>query len=37
VVRLGKGDAQVILVGGQPLRLSRRFRDDLRKRFQWPL
>jgi len=37
VVRLGKGDAQVILTGGQPLRLSRRFRDDLRKRFQWPL
>jgi two-component system, LytTR family, response regulator len=37
VVRLAKGDAQVILVSGQPLRLSRRFRDDLRKRFQWPL
>jgi len=37
VVRLAKGDAQVILVGGQPLRLSRRFRDDLRQRYQWPL
>jgi two-component system LytT family response regulator len=37
VVRLAKGDAQVILAGGQPLRLSRRFREDLRKRFDWPL
>jgi two-component system LytT family response regulator len=37
VVRLGKGDAQVIVGPGTPLRLSRRYRDELRSRFGWPL
>lgn len=37
VVRLGKGDAQVVLANGRELRLSRRYRDPLRERFGWPL
>lgn len=38
VVRLAKGDAEVVLTSRpEPLRLSRRYRDDLRKRFDWPL
>lgn len=37
VVRLGKGDAEVIVGSGTPLRLSRRYRDELRVRFDWPM
>jgi DNA-binding LytR/AlgR family response regulator len=37
VVRLGKGDAEVIVASGTQLRLSRRYRDELRLRFGWPL
>jgi two-component system LytT family response regulator len=37
VVKLGKGDAQVVLTTGRELRLSRRFRDRLRASFGWPL
>ena len=37
VVKLGKGDAQVVLTTGRELRLSRRFRDRLRESFGWPL
>jgi two-component system LytT family response regulator len=37
VVKLGKGDAQVLLTSGRELRLSRRFRDRLRDDFGWPL
>ena len=37
VVKLGKGDAQVVLTTGRELRLSRRFRDRLRTGFGWPV
>jgi two-component system, LytTR family, response regulator len=38
VVRLPRGDAEVVLASrSTPLRLSRRYRDDLRRRFDWPL
>jgi DNA-binding LytR/AlgR family response regulator len=37
VVKLGKGDAQVVLMTGRELRLSRRFRDRMRESFGWPL
>jgi two-component system LytT family response regulator len=37
VVKLGKGDAQVVLTTGRELRLSRRFRDRMRESFGWPL
>jgi len=37
VVKLGKGDAQVVLSTGRELRLSRRFRDRLRESYGWPL
>ena len=37
VVKLGKGDAQVVLTTGLELRLSRRFRDRLRTGFGWPV
>ncbi len=37
VLKLGKGDAQVIMSSGTELRLSRRFRDRLRESFGWPL
>lgn len=37
VIKLGKGDARVVLASGLELRLSRRFRDRLRENFGWPL
>ena len=37
VIKLGKGDARVVLVSGLELRLSRRFRDRLRDNLGWPL
>jgi two-component system LytT family response regulator len=37
VVKLGKGDAQVVLSSGRELRLSRRFRERLRATLGWPV
>jgi DNA-binding LytR/AlgR family response regulator len=37
LVRLGKGDAQVVLTTGEQLRLSRRYRDHLRLQLGWPI
>jgi two-component system, LytTR family, response regulator len=37
VVKLGKGDAQVVMASGRELRLSRRFRGRLRDTFGWPV
>jgi two-component system, LytTR family, response regulator len=37
LVRLGKGDAQVVLDTGQHLRLSRRYREQLRLQLGWPI
>jgi two-component system, LytTR family, response regulator len=37
LVRLGKGDAQVVLTTGQQLRLSRRYRERLRLQLGWPI
>jgi two-component system, LytTR family, response regulator len=37
LVRMGKGDAQVVLTTGQQLRLSRRYRERLRLQLGWPI
>jgi two-component system LytT family response regulator len=37
LLRLGKGDAQVVLDSGERLRLSRRYRDQLRIQLGWPI
>jgi two-component system LytT family response regulator len=37
VARLGKGDAEVTLLDGRRLRLSRRYRSGLRGKLDWPL
>jgi two-component system LytT family response regulator len=37
LVRLGKGDAQVVLATGDQLRLSRRYREQLRVQLGWPI
>lgn len=37
VIKLGKGDARVILASGLELRLSRRFRNRLHDEFGWPV
>jgi two-component system, LytTR family, response regulator len=37
LVRLGKGDAQVVLTTGAQLRLSRRYRGHLRLQLGWPI
>jgi two-component system LytT family response regulator len=37
LLRLGKGDAQVVLTTGHQLRLSRRYRDQLRQQLGWPI
>lgn len=37
LVRLGKGDAQVVLTTGEQLRLSRRYRGHLRLQLGWPI
>jgi two-component system, LytTR family, response regulator len=37
VARLGKGDAEVTLLDGRRLRLSRRYRRGLRGKLDWPI
>jgi two-component system, LytTR family, response regulator len=37
LLRLGKGDAQVVLDTGERLRLSRRYRERLRIQLGWPI
>ncbi len=37
LLRLGKGDAQVVLTTGEQLRLSRRYREHLRVQLGWPI
>jgi two-component system, LytTR family, response regulator len=37
LLRMGKGDAQVVLTSGVQLRLSRRYREQLRNELGWPI
>jgi two-component system, LytTR family, response regulator len=37
IVKMGKGDARVVLTNGLELRLSRRFRSRLRETLGWPV
>ena len=37
VIRLGRGDAEIVLTGGRRIRLSRRYRDQLSASLGWPL